>query len=444
MKRVVLIFLVCASALADAPKGATLLAKARTTTAAVAATFDFDGENTTGLRGAIVSNAHYLAADPAGGGAALAFWQTLFPHLAKVGDLAFYGGTPTVVDPSGNPINLATFNYWLRDGTVAPWMYVNNTPTSQSAGQCVEATVLANFSYVDALGASAASGEVIQSKPFSIRLKLTNLPSGTYYSIPQVTAGEPLPYGLAGYILALENILQYQGTYTLVEQEISDVCPLGNNLNLTGGLAEWAAMNACIQSVSYDDQGETTLDYGPAAHLGARDFVERLRVNRGPRWYQLIGGDLLNQNPSTGPTSLGGAVPISSPTEGGQHAGDMLFPQSVTDLDANLADYTSKVPGVYLWALGHQRSQSGDAPLTALDDGPGIMLARGSGGESGLSGNSIKISLTQLQAAMVAAGASLGSLSVSFVVFPSCETGTGSNAGKTSLRAWLCSDAWWV
>ena len=66
--------------------------------------------------------------------------------------------------------------------------------------------------------------------PLTIKVKLTNLTTGTYNSIPQVTPGEPVPYGLPGYIFAIESIPQYQGSYTMYETDISDLCPMGNVL----------------------------------------------------------------------------------------------------------------------------------------------------------------------------------------------------------------------
>ena len=54
-------------------------------------------------------------------------------------------------------------------------------------------------------------------------------------------------------------------------------------------------MNACLQQVTYDlDDATTTLTFGPAAHLGAQDLVERERINRPPRALYLIGYNMLN------------------------------------------------------------------------------------------------------------------------------------------------------
>ena len=185
-----------------------------------------------------------------------------------------------------------------------------------------------------------------------------------------------MPYGLPGYIYAIESIPQYQGSFSVVEQEISDVCPIGHVLNLSGGLAEWAGMNACIQQVNYDDTGKTELIFGPAQHLGNADLVERLRVNRGPRWLYLIGGDQMNQERERrARRRWGRTCRCQSPSPGNPVKSDHFIPQSASDLQSHLSGYTTLLPGVYMWSKGNQRSG-----LSALDAGPGIALQGGAAG----------------------------------------------------------------
>ena len=398
--------------------------------AAQIGTFDFEGFSSDTASASIATVALNLA-DPAGGGASAAFWTGLFPQLANVTALSFYqdpGGAvaPLLRDPSGAAINTANFPNILVDGTVCPWMHVNNTPGGNTPGACVEATITAWFAYNDNASPAADTGVnpgSVQCHPLTIKVKLTNLSSGAYQSRPQVNPGEPVPYGLAGYIYGIEAIPQYQGTFSVVEQEISDVCPIGNCLNLSGGLAEWETMRACLQQVDYDDSGRTELVFGPAQHLGNADLVERLRVNRGPRWYNLIGNDLLNSNPSSGPVALGKNVPVSSPSPGNKVNSDLLIPQSTKDLQSHLAAYTTVLPGVYAWAKGLQRGG-----LSAADAGPGILLGSGSGGST--DGQWIKISIAQLTG--VRAGQN-----VQF-----CELNTCEGGDNTLYRTFLCTPAY--
>ena len=393
---------------------------------AVCATFDFQGESTGAAKGSIVTTPLNLA-DPTGSGSSLPFWVALFPSLANVSNLAFYHDpsgavAPSVVDQNGNPINTATYANILLDGTVAPWMYSGSTE-----GAWVQATITAYFSYTDNSSDSADTAVntgTVQCHPLTIKVKLTNLTTGAYESEPYLTAvAEPVPYGLPGYIYGIESIPQYQGAFTVVEQEISDVCPMGHCLNLSDGLAEWAAMNACVQSIAYDDMGKTELNFGPALHLGAGDMVEMLRVNRGPRWLYLIGGDQMNTGSSSGALALGSAVPISSPSPGNKVVSDKLLPQSTSDLQSHLSAYTALLPGVYAWSKGNQRSG-----LSALDAGPGIALASGTGGT--LDGQYVIISLAQLLS--VVAGQP-----VKFYELNTCEGGDA-----TTYRTFLCTNAY--
>jgi len=401
-------------------------------------TFDFEGESTGAARGVIVTTPLNLA-DPTGGGASTAFWKALFPHLANGSGLAFYQDpngavAPVLTDSAGTVINATSYPALyagaggvpniLLDGNVAPWMYVGNTPTSEIPGVCVSCTITAYFSYTDNASPAADTAVdtgAVQCHPLTIKVKLTNLESGTYLSQPFLTAlGEPVPYGLPGYIYGIESIPQYQGTFAVVEQEISDVCPIGNCLNLSGGLAEWASMNACIQQVNYEDTGKTELIFGPAQHLGAADLIERLRVNRGPRWLYLIGRDQLNQSPGTGPLALGQYAPVSSPSPGNKVCSETLLPQSLSDLQAHLAAYTQLLPGVYAWTKGNGRSG-----LSLVDNGPGIALASGTGGT--LDGQNVLISVAQLLS--VVAGQP-----VKFYELNTCEGGDA-----TTYRTFLCT-----
>jgi ribosomal protein S16 len=391
--------------------------------AAQVGTFDFEGESTGAAKATILTTPLNLA-DPTGGSSSLPFWVALFPSLAKVSNLAFYQDpsgavAPLVQDPNGNDVNTGIYGNILVEGTAAPWMLTG----AGAAGAAVQATITAYFAYTDNASdtGTAVNGGTVQCHPLTIKVKLTNLTSGTYTSAPYLTGlAEPVPYGLPGYIYGIESIPQYQGTFAVVETEISDVCPIGHVLNLSGGLAEWAGMNACIQQVNYDDTGKTELVFGPAQHLGNADLVERLRVNRGPRWLFLIGGDYMNTGSGSGAVALGSNVPVSSPSPGNRVCSDTLLAQSVTDLQSHLSAYTQLLPGVYLWSKGNGRSG-----LSLVDGGPGIALQGGSGGS--VDAQYVLISAAQLLS--VVAGQP-----VKFYELNTCEGGDA-----TTYRTFLCT-----
>jgi hypothetical protein len=302
-----------------------LMAAAKTATAMVQ-TLDFQGDQVNAASCKITTQALNMA-DPSGTGADGGFWATLFPELNNVSKLRFYNnGSPgvTIKDAATGAIYYAN-GAWtgaayinrVTDGQVAPWMLAStSTPKNPVGGQTVKVTLTVRFQYSEnAQGANTVTSATVGYHEKNITLTLSTLTTGTYYSSPSVSSGEPVPYGLAGYILALESIPQYEGSLVVQETEISDVCPLGSALNITGGQAEWAAMNACVQEVRYGDNGQTEIIFGPAKHLGPAQFVARFRNNVGPRWYLLIGGDLMNQaNP--GALNLGNNIPADAPSPG--------------------------------------------------------------------------------------------------------------------------------
>jgi hypothetical protein len=317
----------------------TALSSASRTFAAPTTTIDMEGGQS--LSGTIACVTADIG-DPGTDTTAKTFWTTLFPELADVTSLALYDATSapaTVVDDTGSSISLDTYSYRLTDGQVAPWMAAESGP-----GMTIQATVKAKFKYAEQ-ATDGSSSVTAKNAPFhekTAKITLTNLPGGTY---GVTSVGEVVPYGLAGYIYNIEKIPQYEGTFTLQETEITDQCPMGNNLNLSGSLTEWTIMNACVQSISYDlSAGKTVLTFGPAGHLGARDFVERLRVNRGPRWYYEIGGNLLNSAGAN--TALGNNLPKHGPSPANAVLDVNIHPNNLGDWLANSADYTEGVPGI--------------------------------------------------------------------------------------------------
>lgn len=271
----------CAAGATNASTGVTdssLLAQARGFGAQVV-TLDFEGGSVTEHSASITTIPLQLS----GSADSYACYKAIWPELLHYSNLS--GGYTAITDPeTGATVDPSPYDYILRDGGIASWMAAGSV-----SGAAKRVLVEAQFS-----GLHDDGGAIAGAIKVNAHLTLCNLPTGTY-AAGSVTVSEQIPWGLASYIYNVEKTPQYQGTYTLQELEVADACPMGNNLNLTGSLPEWQTMNACVQQITYDlDAGATTLTFGPAAHLGAQDLVERLRVNRFPRFYYLIGGDLLN------------------------------------------------------------------------------------------------------------------------------------------------------
>src|SRR5205814_2211396 len=101
-------------------------------------------------------------------------------------------------------------------------------------------------------------------KPIHAEIVTTDLVSGTYQSSLDVTLAEPVPVGLANYLWRATNFLHYDGTVLLSEDECSGLVGLGNVVNITGSRAEYATMNAIVQSVQCDlKSGRTSITLGP-------------------------------------------------------------------------------------------------------------------------------------------------------------------------------------
>jgi hypothetical protein len=277
-------------------------------------------------------------ATPAGGGTALAFWKYLFPELADVTSPDFFSGsTVSVVDDSGNPIDTSTFAYLLTGNTVASWMLAGNAPGGAGC-QSVRAHITATF--IGTENNDGVATRHIQHQPKHATPTLVTLPGGTY-TRQNITSGDLIPFGLAGFIYNLSIIPHYEGTYTIQETEITDQCPFGNNLNLSGGRTEWTTMNAQIQGITYDYvAGTTAIRFGPAHHLGAQDLASRVQFNRGPRWFYLMtAGNITNAPVQQNGTQFGSDVAGKSPSHGPPAADLQVNPVSIADMLANASTY---------------------------------------------------------------------------------------------------------
>lgn len=85
---------------------------------------------------------------------------------------------------------------------------------------------------------------------------------------------ESPPSGLAASYYACRNVLQWQGTLVLHEEECSGVVKVGNTLNLTNGRTAWASMIALVQQTTEDlFKGKTEVTFGPPEHLSPQDFI---------------------------------------------------------------------------------------------------------------------------------------------------------------------------
>ena len=157
----------------------------------------------------------------------------------------------------------------LTTGQIAPWMSFG----AQRITLKIAATI------------TLSNGTVHNNVPLSYQCMSTNATSGTFYNETIATYPEPVPSGLAQNIYNAISVLQYDGTFTLLEAECSGSVGIGNTVNVTGSsITAWSTMAAQVQKIVENlETGRTTVEIGPAKHLGAGELLDLLRVSRNRR-----------------------------------------------------------------------------------------------------------------------------------------------------------------
>lgn len=355
------------------------------------ATFDFSG----GSIATVILNTTPIPFLPTSGN--LAVWKTVLasalsdPSIVSVA----YANDPVtgspvsavLTNPDGTPAD-PRYLYYMVGGPCPTSVFDTKNP---NLAQGVQLTLSQNFTFTEngKLGSGAAVKVNTKTDRKTISLYCYSIPGGSFSQT--VVAGEAIPYGLAKFIYDIESVPQYQGTWTITEEEVTDVCPMGTNLNISGGLAEWENMNAQIQQITYDLlEGTTELTFGPARHLGPDDFIERIRLNRGPRWVYYLGGGVgPNLNPAiSGPTQL-------------KDTSSALVVDSYRWLTTNppIKDGSGNPIGIV-----HVADGSGGSPATLYNNGTSATVTSYDGITVGTSGASLALLLSTMPTGHGAAG----------------------------------------
>ena len=225
------------------------------------------------------------------------FWRTHLPWLADVadGDLTIANVTRSGESSYGN---------WLTSGQIVSWMGVGSE----------EETWTAEVSYISKTG--SAVDESVSSRKVSVKLLSCGGTSKTYRTTLSYTAAETPPSGLAAALYASWGRLHWDGSFRLVEAEASFQCGPWNRVNLTGGLAAWATMDALVPEITVDlEAGTTSVNTGTFGRLQADTLVAFWRGINGRRFAtsRLARTDA----GAAGHVYIGASgTPVSSPTEG--------------------------------------------------------------------------------------------------------------------------------
>jgi len=236
------------------------------------------------LRGAaaravsIVVEADALPNLPSGDAPSLAWWTQKKSQLGAVTSLSMISGSLTVKDDNHNDLTstwASQIPNEYKKGEILSWMGL----------QLVWVTIAAKFKYYEK-DSALRSKLSVSEHDISVRVKLTNSPAGQklYSALESLDPGESAPAGLAQQIYNTLQVLQYEGSHVIVDPGLSTTSALintGNKLEITGGAAAWATMDATIQTVDYDlFNSKCEIGFGPAKHIAPGDLEELLQFWR--------------------------------------------------------------------------------------------------------------------------------------------------------------------
>jgi hypothetical protein len=110
----------------------------------------------------------------------------------------------------------------------------------------------------------------------TITLLTTDAQSGEVTGDPSITPGEPVPQGIAAQLYETLKKLEYQGSFTLVDQASSGKVGLG--MVATIQRDDVGAVDVTVQeTVEQVDTGHTLVRFAPSAKHSVNDLIELLR-----------------------------------------------------------------------------------------------------------------------------------------------------------------------
>ena len=220
---------------------------------------------------------------------AVAWWQAHVPWLQQFSaDRLTIEGVAGSVDPGqldsngdGDSIedDIAKYPRELISGAVSGWMncYVARTTwTANVSYSYPDTTDTESQKALTVFGADSDANHL----EIAAQITATSAVTQTYAQLSSYTSPEPVPAGLAAALYSALSVLHYDGSYTLVQNEVG-LNRLGIVLNITGSQQPWGAMNALVQEITDElDEGRTIWKVGPPRHLTIQDLMEQLRYTR--------------------------------------------------------------------------------------------------------------------------------------------------------------------
>jgi hypothetical protein len=236
----------------------------------------------------------------------LTWWKERLPWLADANISNFFatanpaganpestnGGSVAPINPDGGADSTAATdgtdlaNGSTTSGTVWSNFLIEGDIPNWIDGHAQMALAQLAVNYDVAMGNDANGNPVVEhhvNETIFVKVLSTDLGTGWFNQLTGVYIGEPVPTGLAQNYYNSLAALQYEGSWEITEPECgtANLRYLGNVLNLTGGLAAWATMAACIFESAEDlATGKTRLRFGPAEYLNPQDWLTHQRTMR--------------------------------------------------------------------------------------------------------------------------------------------------------------------
>lgn len=191
---------------------------------------------------------------------------------------------PDAINPHALPLPLESLDDAPRElvkGAVHEWM-------RKRVGQ-IQVGIEITPVQTGANKADDDERKLLESIPTTFTVTGTNAQTRVYRGRLQwKTTAEQAPAGIAqAYYNTIAAGCLYEGSVTILEEDVGATRWHGSAINLTGGVTGWATMKAPIHNVRWDLQSQlVTISFGPNPDYSVQDFIEYLRLlrSRGTTW----------------------------------------------------------------------------------------------------------------------------------------------------------------
>lgn len=220
----------------------------------------------------------------------------------------------------------------LMEGSLAEWMVNPDGTDLEWQREIIEVKL---YIQIDSGGDTV---ELKDDAHYSFRITSCNAPLGRtpYNAISSVESEELTPIGLAQALYQSLSVLHYQGSFSLKEEECTGLVDIGTVVNITGSRAEYAAMRALVQAITYDiDGGQTTIECGPPSHLSIGDYLAILRANQRRRRWTNPATQESGELSSSGDVDIGGATANNDAVPGAGPPSIFMVKSGTTKITSN-------------------------------------------------------------------------------------------------------------